>query len=74
MIEANNAAFTRQSGYDIAEIVGLPLESILDADRSPDSLSLTDQLIVAQSDGWYLDQSWMTRRTVNVIGASGCFQ
>lgn len=62
VIDAGNASFTRQTGYARDEVVGLPLDAILGAPASPESLSLAEQLAIAKIDGWYLDQDWMTRR------------
>jgi diguanylate cyclase (GGDEF)-like protein len=62
-IESANSAFTRQSGLPVGDIVGKSLDVILSADAAWGSLTLSDQLRLAERDGWHLDESWQERVT-----------
>lgn len=63
VIKGANAAYVRQSGLAVADVTGKTLDSILNADIASGSLSLSDQLRLADRDGWYLDEGWQVRRT-----------
>lgn len=61
VIDNVNAAFTRQKGLPVGEVAGKSLDTILNADPASGSLTLTNQLRLAERDGWYLDESWQER-------------
>jgi diguanylate cyclase (GGDEF)-like protein/PAS domain S-box-containing protein len=61
-IDAVNDCFFRQTGYDGETVLGRSLDTILIADKAMGTLRLADQLRIAERDGWYLDESWQTRR------------
>ncbi|UAJ12511.1 diguanylate cyclase [Polymorphobacter megasporae] len=63
IVDSVNAAFTRQTGRDCVEVAGKSLDAILNTDPRSGSLSLSNQLRLAERDGWYLDESWQQRRT-----------
>jgi diguanylate cyclase (GGDEF)-like protein/PAS domain S-box-containing protein len=60
-IEAANACFTRQTGHDWASVIGRDLAEILAVDRGGGDLRLDEQLVVAQRDGWHLQEGWQPR-------------
>jgi diguanylate cyclase (GGDEF)-like protein/PAS domain S-box-containing protein len=57
-----NAAFTRQSGLPVCDVAGKSLDTILTADPASGALTLSNQLRLAERDGWYLDESWQERK------------
>lgn len=61
IVDNVNAAFTRQSGLLVSEVAGRSLDAILTADPASGSLTLANQLWLAERDGWYLDESWQQR-------------
>ncbi|WP_242140262.1 sensor domain-containing diguanylate cyclase [Sphingomonas sp. TREG-RG-20F-R18-01] len=63
IIDGVNAAFARQTGRRIEDVAGQALDAILNTDTASGTLSLSDQLRLAERDGWYLDESWQQRRT-----------
>jgi len=56
-----NASFTRQTGHLCDEVAGQPLDRVLADAARPGALCLSDQLCVAERDGWCLDESWQVR-------------
>ena len=63
MIQSVNAAFTRQTGHDHQNVAGKPLNVVMvDDEDGPGSFRLSDQLHVAERDGWCLDERWQGRK------------
>jgi len=60
-IASADPCFTRQTGHDLAWLSGRELTEILDADASGGDLKLDEQLIVADRDGWHLQEGWQQR-------------
>ncbi|QXQ07830.1 diguanylate cyclase [Sphingosinicellaceae bacterium] len=58
-----NEAFTRQTGFPVDQVIGKPLETILNGDPASGSPCLSSRLRLAERDGWYLDESWQVRTT-----------
>jgi diguanylate cyclase (GGDEF)-like protein len=60
-IESADESFTRQTGHDYREVVGLELATVLGTDTSNGELSIDEQLAIASQDGWHLQEGWQTR-------------
>lgn len=60
-IASADPCFTRQTGHDLAAISGRELAQVLDTDRSGGDLKLDEQLVVAERDGWHLQEGWQHR-------------
>jgi len=61
-ITAANACFTRQTGYDCADVMGRDLASVLGGEgASAETSGLDEQLIIAGCDGWHLHEGWQHR-------------
>ena len=53
--------FTRQTGYDLAAVIGQKLGDVLKTDTTGGDLRLDEQLVVAERDGWHLQEGWQQR-------------
>ena len=60
-IVAGDAGFTRQTGYDVTDVVGRDLGDVLRTDVSGGDLRLSEQMIIAERDGWHLQEGWQQR-------------
>jgi diguanylate cyclase (GGDEF)-like protein/PAS domain S-box-containing protein len=60
-IESANSCFTRQTGHDCAAVIGRSLADLLDTVPAGGDLRLDEQLLVAQRDGWHLQEGWQQR-------------
>ncbi|RJS93581.1 sensor domain-containing diguanylate cyclase [Salinisphaera sp. Q1T1-3] len=63
IVLAANTSFTRQTGYEAADVIGGSVEAILSRAQSMGQtpLSITDQLALATRNGWHLFEGWETR-------------
>ena len=60
-IAAADACFARQTGHDPAEVTGHNLEDVLGTDLPGGDLRLDEQLAIAVSEGWHLQEGWQQR-------------
>ena len=60
-IVTGDACFTRQTGYDVEDVVGRDLGDVLNAESSGGDLRLDEQLFLAERDGWHLQEGWQQR-------------
>ncbi len=58
---AGDACFTRQTGYDVAAVIGHDLGEVLQTEVSGGDLRLNEQLVIAERDGWHLQEGWQQR-------------
>ena len=61
VIQTANEAFTRQTGHSYAEVHGRSLADVLGKDMSGADFGLDNQLSVAATDGWHLQEGWQQR-------------
>ena len=60
-ILAGDACFTRQTGHDVADVIGRNLGDVLQTETSGGDLRLAEQLVIAERDGWHLQEGWQQR-------------
>jgi diguanylate cyclase (GGDEF)-like protein/PAS domain S-box-containing protein len=60
-IVAGDACFTRQTGYEVADVVGCDLDDVLKTEASGGDLRPDEQLVIAERDGWHLQEGWQQR-------------
>lgn len=60
-ITSASACFDRQTGYDPVAVKGRNLADILKTDAPGGDLRLDEQLSIAASEGWHLQEGWQRR-------------
>ncbi|MET0271137.1 MAG: sensor domain-containing diguanylate cyclase [Sphingomonas sp.] len=60
-IASVNQCFTRQTGFERADVAGRKLDDVLGHDASGGDLRLHEQLQIAERDGWHLQEGWQRR-------------
>lgn len=61
IIESADPCFTRQTGHAAAEVLGRDLTELLTTDAIGGDLRLDEQLVIADRDGWHLQEGWQQR-------------
>lgn len=56
-----DACFTRQTGHGVAEVLGRNLRDVLKTEVAGGDLRLDEQLVIAEQDGWHLQEGWQQR-------------
>jgi len=60
-IESADACFTRQTGHACTDALGRDLTELLTTDATGGDLRLDEQLVIAERDGWHLQEGWQQR-------------
>ena len=60
-IVAGDACFTRQTGHVVDDVIGHDLAEVLKTEASGGDLRLKEQLVLAERDGWHLQEGWQQR-------------
>lgn len=60
-ITSANSCLTRQTGYDPVAVIGHNLADVLRTEASGGDLRLDEQLAIAATDGWHLQEGWQRR-------------
>jgi diguanylate cyclase (GGDEF)-like protein/PAS domain S-box-containing protein len=60
-IVAADTCFTRQTGYEPADVTGHNLADVLSTDLPGGDLRLDEQLAIAVREGWHLQEGWQQR-------------
>jgi diguanylate cyclase (GGDEF)-like protein len=63
IIEGASESMFRQSGFTASEIVGLPLESLTAQAEGFTPIAVTDQIEIANRQGWYLSEGWQKKKS-----------
>ena len=60
-IESADTCFSRQTGHASADVLGRDLTELLTTDAAGGDLGLDEQLVIAEREGWHLQEGWQQR-------------
>jgi diguanylate cyclase (GGDEF)-like protein/PAS domain S-box-containing protein len=62
VVDAVNASWTKQTGFDCDALIGKTLADILPLSDGDSDSSMVEQLRLAARDGWHLGETWYDRK------------
>jgi diguanylate cyclase (GGDEF)-like protein/PAS domain S-box-containing protein len=62
VVDAVNASWTRQTGYECDELIGKTLAVVFPLSEEDGDSNMVEKLRLAARDGWHLDETWHERK------------